>query len=83
MHGTNSKLVTFVTGSVIQQIFHAVTTGAIYHVAFGSKQLQICLLQIIKIGLNGVWDTVIAGSVTGYSGARLISAVNPVLVGVS
>ena len=68
VHGTNSKLVTFVTGSVLQPAFSAVTTGAIYHVAFGCKQLPNMLAPDVRIGLNGVWDTVSAASVIGYSG---------------
>ena len=56
VHGTNSKLVTFIPGSAQQPSFSAVSTGTIYHVALKITQTQLMLEPTISIGLNGVWD---------------------------
>ena len=61
VHGTNSKLVTFITGAVKQPSFAALSTGTIYHVALGISGSNI------YIGLNGVWDSVNTASFS-YSG---------------
>jgi hypothetical protein len=61
VHGTNSKLVTFITGAVKQPSFAALSTNTIYHVALGISGSNI------YIGLNGVWDLV-SGSAFSYSG---------------
>ena len=61
VHGTNSKLVTFITGAVKQPSFAALSTNTIYHVALGISGSNI------YIGLNGVWDSVNTASFS-YSG---------------
>jgi len=61
VHGTNSKLVTFITGAVKQPSFAALSTNTIYHVALGISGTNI------YIGLNGVWDSVNTASFS-YSG---------------
>ena len=67
VHGTNSKLVTFITGSVKQPDFSAVSTGTIYHVALKISQGSLDLEATISIGLNGVWD-VVSGDAFSYTG---------------
>lgn len=67
VHGTNSKLVTFITGSVKQPDFSAVSTGTIYHVALKIFQGPLDLEAQISIGLNGVWD-VVSGDAYSYTG---------------
>ena len=67
VHGTNSKLVTFVTGSALQPDFSALSTGTIYHVAFMVEQGPLMLEPSIIIALNGVMDTVY-GSPFSYTG---------------
>ena len=67
VHGTNSKLVTFITGSVKQPDFSAVSTGTIYHVALKMYQGPLDLEATISIGLNGVWD-VVSGDAFNYTG---------------
>ena len=59
--GSNSKLVTFITGAVKQPSFAALSTNTIYHVALGISGTNI------YIGLNGVWDSVNTASFS-YSG---------------
>ena len=61
VHGTNSKLVTFITGGVKQPSFSALSTGTIYHIALGISGTNI------YVGLNGVWDSVNTASFS-YSG---------------
>jgi len=61
VRGTNSKLVTFITSSIVQPSFDALSTNTIYHVALGISGLNI------YIGLNGVWDLVYA-SAFSYTG---------------
>ena len=61
VHGTNYKLVTFITGAVKQPSFAALSTNTIYHVALGISGTNI------YIGLNGVWDSVNTASFS-YSG---------------
>jgi len=61
VHGSNSKLVTFITGGVKQPSFSALSTGTIYHVALGISGTNIYM------GLNGVWDSVNTASFS-YSG---------------
>ena len=56
VHGTNSKLVTFIPGSAQQPSFSAVSTDTIYHVALKLTQLPLMIEPTISIGLNGVWD---------------------------
>ena len=67
VHGTNSKLVTFITSSVKQPSFSAVSTGTIYHIALGISGTNI------YIGLNSVWDLVntAAFSYTGTGGINI------------
>ena len=64
---TNSKLVTFITGSAEQPDFSALSTGTIYHVALIVSQTQLMLEPSIAIALNGVVDS-IASTVIGYTG---------------
>ena len=67
VHGTNSKLVTFITGSVKQPDFSAVSTATIYHVALKMSQAPLEAEATISIGLNGVWD-VVSGDAFSYTG---------------
>jgi hypothetical protein len=66
VHGTNSKLVTFFTSSLLQPSFDALSTNTIYHVALGVSGSNI------YIGLNGVWD-LISGSAFSSSGNGVIN----------
>ena len=50
VHGTTSKLVTFITGSA-QQHSSTVSTGTIYHVAFIISQLPLMLEPAISLSL--------------------------------
>ena len=68
VHGTNSKLVTFITGSALQPDFSALSTGTIYHVAFILSQAELELNSSIKIALNGVMDTITSVPSLGYNG---------------
>ena len=67
VHGTSSKLVTFITGSAKQTDFSALSTDTIYHVALKMFQAPLEIEATISIGLNGVWD-VVSGDAFSYTG---------------
>ena len=67
VHGTTSKLVTFITGSA-QQHSSTVSTGTIYHVAFIISQLPLMLEPAISIALNGVSELVVGSPTDGGNG---------------